>query len=196
MPDKHHKRMRMQGLFAGIARRLKPGAAGPGVIPISSRLATWVGIGSACIGGFLGLDTYQADVDKKVDQSVAQSFGLVLQYNAPELVEPRRRTLSYVDAKRYCDARYIDRELTDADFIAVLDFFDLVYACAESGLCDRPTADRFFGPYANYQWPILVETVAEMRSQEQSIRADSNFGEGMKSFASEPTSAPPCDGNF
>lgn len=196
MPDKHHKRMRMRGLFAGIARRLKPGMSTPGAMPVSSRLATWVGIGSACIGGFLGLDTYKADVGKKVDQSVAQSFGLVLQFNAPELEGPRSRTLSYVEAKRFCDARYISRELTDQDFITVLDFFDLVHACTESGLCDRPTADRFFGPYANYQWPILEKTVEEMRSQEQSIRADSNFGEGMKSFASNPTLAPPCDGNF
>ena len=196
MVDKEHKRARMRHLFQGIARRLKLGGGSPGAMPISSRLATWVGIGSACIGGFLGLDTYKTDVDKKVDQSVAQTFEMVSKFNTPEMASARLKALSYVEAKRYCDSRIIARDLIDNDFITVIDFFDLVHACNEAGLCDRATAERFFGPYANYQWPILEKIVEEMRSKEQSLRADSGFGEGMKSFASEPTPAPPCDGNF
>ena len=167
-----------------------------GGAPLSSRLATWVGIGSACIGGFLGLDTYQADVAKKVDQSVEKTFDMVHRFNEPKLSEARFRVLSYVDARRYCDSRIISRELVDNDFVTVLDFFDLANACVEARLCDRATAERFFAPYANYQWPILEKIVADLSSQEQSLRKDGSFGEGMKSLALDPTAAPPCDGNF
>lgn len=163
---------------------------------VSARLSTWVGIMSAMIGGFLGLNTYHEDVAKKVDQSVEKTFDMVHRFNAPEIAGPRLRVLSYVDAKRYCDARIISRELIDNDFIVVLDFFDLASACVESGLCDRPTAERFFAPYANYQQPVLTGIVEELRGQEHSLRADARFGDGMNAFALSPTPAPPCDGNF
>ena len=121
---------------------------------------------------------------------------MVHRFNEPKLSEARTRVLSYVDARRYCDSRIISRELVDNDFVTVLDFFDLANACVDASLCDRPTAERFFAPYANYQWPILKKIVAELRSQEQSLRKDGSFGEGMEAFAQEPTTAPPCDGNF
>lgn len=186
----------MRRQLAALSRRLRPSAAAPGAMPISSRLATWVGIGSACIGGFLGLDTYKTDVAKKVDQSVEKTFDMIHRFNEPGLAATRLRVLSYVDARRHCDSRIMSRELIDNDFVTVIDFFDLVDACVVSGLCDRETASRFFAPYANYQWPILEKIVAEQRAQEQSLRADIDFGSGMKSFATAPTTAPPCDGNF
>ena len=121
---------------------------------------------------------------------------MIHRFNEPRMADARLKVLSYVDAKRYCDSRIISRELIDNDFVIVLDFYDLAYACVDAGLCDRATAEKFFSPYANYQWPILEKTVEELQGQEQSIRKDANFAVGMKSFASDPTPAPPCDGNF
>lgn len=195
-PDNTGKRRYLQGFLASASRRLRQNPHGAGQMPISSRLATWVGIFSACVGGFLGLDTYKTDVAKKVDQSVEKTFDLIHRFNAPELVEPRERVLSYVLARRYCDARIFSRDLTDTDYIKVLDYFDLAHACVSAGLCDAETAEQFFSPYANHQWPILEKKVEELRGFEQSMRADSAFGEGMKAFAVNPTPAPPCDGNF
>ena len=165
-------------------------------MPISSRLATWVGIISAMIGGYLGLDTYKSDVAKKVDQSVEKTFDMVHRFNGAEMDGPRTRVLSYVYARRYCDARMVSRDLTDEDYADVIDYFDLVSACVDAQLCDRASAERFFTPYANYQWPILETVVERMRSAEQALRADSNFGEGMRALALTPLPAPPCDGNF
>lgn len=190
------KRQSLGRLFQTISQRLKRSPMAPGVMPVSSRLATWVGIFSASVGGFLGLDTYRADVSKKVDQSVEKSFEMIYRFNEPQLAGPRERVLSYVLARRYCDSRYISRDLTDTDYVIVLDYFDLTHACVDAGLCDEETARQFFSPYANHQWPILKSSVELLRHEEQSMRADSGFGEGMKAFATNPTVAPPCDGNF
>lgn len=133
---------------------------------------------------------------KNVDQSVAKTFEMVSQNTGSGLFAARLKALSYVEAKRYCDSRIISRELTDNDFVAVIDFFDFVDACTEAGLCNCFTAERFFAPYANYQWLIFEGIAADMLSQEQYARADSDFGEGMKSFATSPTLVPSCNENF
>ncbi|MEO1149613.1 MAG: hypothetical protein AAFW83_01355 [Pseudomonadota bacterium] len=190
------KKRRLRRYFGVVGKRLRENPHGQGQMPVSSRLATWVGIISAMIGGFLGLDTYKTDVAKQVDQSVEKTFDLVHRFNAPEMDGARTRVLSYVYARRYCDARYFSRDLTDEDYADVIDFFDLVDACVDAKLCDRATVERFFTPYANYQWPILETVVERMRGAEQSLRADSAFGSGMKRLATGPLEAPPCDGNF
>lgn len=179
-----------------VGARLRPGAGAAGAMPVSSRLATWVGIASAVTGGFLGLTTYREDVSKKVDQRVEKTFDLVTRFQSGDLEGPRKRVLSYVQARRICDARLIDRDLTDDDFARVVDFFDLVEACVAAGLCDRPTAERFLGPYAAYQQPVLEKVVANIRAAPQSFRADAGFGEGLKALSGKPAPAPPCDGNF
>lgn len=164
-----------------------------------NRAATWVAMISAIMGGYVGLSTYQLDVSKQVDQSVEKSFEMIQAYNSSDLTDARARVMSYVHAKRQCDARYINRELTQADHIRVLEFFDLVYACIEADLCDDAAARRFFTPHASFQWPILSEVVDAMRSSEQAnyaVRSDPNFAVGMAALAAPDSSAPPCDGNF
>lgn len=191
-PSNQRRRRMANWLTRAFFRR----SATPGAMPVSSRVATWVGIVSASIGGFMGLDTYRADVSKKVDQSVEKTFDLIHRFNEPSLVQTRQRVLSYVNARRYCDSRWISRELTDYDYVTVLDFFDLAHACVEAQLCDQATAQKFFSPYANYQWPILQTVVANLQNEEQSLRADDGFSVGIATFAIDPVDAPPCDGNF
>jgi len=193
---KPRKRKRLHRAIDVAARRLRHNPHGQGAMPVSSRLSTWVGIVTACIGGFLGLDAYRADVAKKVDQSVEKTFDLVLRFNEAPLSQTRLKVASYVDAKRYCDARLINRDLVNQDFITVLDFFDVAHACVEAKLCDGPTAAKFLSPYANYQWPVLSGVVEELRAETQSLRADAGFGAGMAAFADAPLAAPPCNGNF
>ncbi|MBT8473538.1 MAG: hypothetical protein HKN14_05360 [Marinicaulis sp.] len=171
----------LSGIFAGAG---------------ASQLSTWVGIVSAIIGGFLALETYRKDVAKSVDQSVEQTFEMVDKFKGPTLSAAHARTLSYVEAKRFCDARMISRDLTDLDIITVIDFFDLAYACVDAGLCDRETAFQFFAPYANFHWPILNSIVDEYKAAPQSLRTDANFGVGLRGFAAAPVEAAACDGNF
>jgi hypothetical protein len=182
--------------LSAAALRLRPPAGAPGAMPVSSRLSTWVGILSAVTGGFLGLTTYREDVAKKVDQRVEKTFDLVERFQGGDLEGPRTRVLSYVQARRLCDARVFSRDLTDDDFVRVIDFFDLVEACVKADLCDRATALRFFGPYADHQQPILEKVIADLRAAPQSMRADAGFGDGLKALAAKPAPAPPCDGNF
>ena len=164
-----------------------------------NRAATWIAMVSAIAGGYVGLSTYRLDVSKQVDQSVEKTFDLIQAYNGADIAEPRRRVMSYVYARRACDARLFDRNLSDADHVRVLEFFDLVHACVEAGLCDAATAERFFEPHASFQWPVLQRIVQQMREGENaslSVRADPNFAVGMKAFADPTMTAPPCDGNF
>jgi hypothetical protein len=164
-----------------------------------NRAATWVAMVSAITGGYVGLSTYRLDVSKQIDQSVEKSFEMVQLYNSEDLVDARARVMSYVYAKRECDARYINRDLTDADYVRVLEFFDLAHACVEAALCDEATATRFFEPHASFQWPILKTVVEKMRSSEYasiSVRSDPGFAIGMAAFADPEAQAPPCDGNF
>lgn len=164
-----------------------------------SRAATWVAMISAITGGYVGLSTYQLDVSKQIDQSVEKSFDMIQAYNSEDMTEPRARVMSYVYAKRECDARYIDRDLNDADYVRVLEFFDLVHACVDAKLCDDATAKRFFEPHASFQWPILSQIVEKMRSESyasMSVRSDAGFAVGMAALADPDATAPPCDGNF
>lgn len=177
------------------ALRLTRYGAGSGL----STAATWVAMISALTGGFIGLGTYQTDVSKRVDQKVEKTFEMIHHYNSEELYDARTRVLSYVMARRACDSRLIDRELTDNDFVRTLEFFDLVHACTEADLCDEETAIRFFGPHANFKWPVLERTVGQMRDAANasvSPRADPSFAIGMKALAITPIEAPACDGNF
>lgn len=164
-----------------------------------SNAATWIAMVSAITGGFIGLSTYRMDVDKQVDESVEKTFEMIQAYNASELENPRKYVLSYVYARRNCDARIIQQELRDDDFVRVLEFFDLAHACTEAGLCDRETAERYFEPHASFQWPILKDVVTELRSRPNTMVAsmpEDTFAAGMKSFAKPDADAPPCDGNF
>ncbi len=158
--------------------------------------STWVAMVTAIIGGFVALSTYRTDVAKQIDQSVEKSFEMISTWNGESLRDPRQRVLSYVYARRACDARIFSRDLTDDDFVRVLEFFDLVQACIDANLCDRETAMQFFAPHANFQWPILERSVSEMSESKMAIRSDPNFAVGMKALAQDPVEAEPCDGNF
>ena len=158
--------------------------------------STWVAMVTAIIGGFVALSTYRTDVAKQIDQSVEKTFDMISTWNGDNLRDPRQRVLSYVYARRACDARLISRDLTDDDFVRVLEFYDLVYACMNAELCDTKTARQFFAPHANFHWPILKRTAEEMSESTMAIRSDPDFALGMKHLATNPIEAEPCDGNF
>lgn len=161
-----------------------------------TKASTWVAMVSMITGGFIALQTYSLEVSKQVDGSVEKTFDMVAMYNSGDLTKPRAHVLSYVYARRECDARIFSRELTDDDFVRVIEFFDLAHACVDARLCDGKTATDFFSPHANFQWPVLERIVGEMKDNKKAVRADGNFGVGMKAFATNPVEAEVCNGNF
>ena len=192
MSNEQSERSRLGSVISRYAthRKTSSGASA------QTSASTWVAMVTAIIGGFVALSTYRTDVAKQIDQSVAKSFEMIGIWNGASLREPRARVQSYVNARRACDARLSSRDLTDDDFIRVLEFFDLVHACVDASLCDAETAQQFFAPHANFQWPVLERSVMQMRESQLAIRSDPNFGIGMKSLATEPVEAAPCNGNF
>ena len=172
----------------------------PGSLPsfdgTSTRFSTWVGIISAIIGGLLGLGTWQMDIAKSVDSSVEKSYEMIFEFNSEAMSPAREHVRAYTLARRACDARIVHRELTDADFIRVIEFYDVVHSCVQAGLCDAAAAKSFFGPRANYHWPILEVQVAGIKSYQYTMHAGSDLGHGMAAFATDPVAAEPCSGNF
>jgi hypothetical protein len=148
------------------------------------------------IGGFVALQTYRFDVSKQVDESVAKAFEMIMVHNSKEYEAARKNVRSYVVAKRECDARIIARDLTDDDFIRLIEFYDLAYACVEARLCDADVSRSFFARHANFDWPILLGVSEKLRSNTLSFKDDTEFAKGHPGFATTPIDAPPCDGNF
>lgn len=148
------------------------------------------------IGGIVALQTYRFDVSKRVDESVEKAFEMIMLHNGEEYQTSRNHVRSYVQAKRECDSRIIARELTDDDFIRMIELYDLTHACVEADLCDRKVTTTFFGRHANFDWPILSEVSQKLRDSSLSLKADPNFASGYAAFAKAPVEAPPCDGNF
>lgn len=163
---------------------------------VQTKISTWIIMGCSLIGGFIALQTYRLDVSKDVDESVAKAFDMIMLHNGEEYTLSRARVRSYVIAKRECDARMMSRDLTDDDYVRMIEFYDVVLACVEAELCDADTSYGFFSRHANYDWPILISVVENLREGYPALKADENFGKGHATFATNPVPAPPCEGNF
>ena len=163
---------------------------------IQTRISTWIIMACSLIGGIIALQTYRLDVSKDIDESVAKSFEMIMLHNGEEYDLSRRHVRSYVIAKRECDARIISRDLTDDDYIRMIELYDLVLDCVNANLCDADTSYAFFSRHANYDWPIMTGVLDNLREGYSALQADENFGRGYQAFATAPIDAPPCDGNF
>ena len=185
-------RSKIGSAFSRYSQHRRQGGSGVA----QTHASTWIAMVTAIIGGFVALSTYRADVAKQIDQSVEKTFEMIGTWNGESIGGPRKRVMSYVYARRACDARIFSRELTDDDFVRVIEFFDLVQACVDAKLCDGATAEAFFAPHANFQWPVLERTVAEMNESEFSVRPDPNFAHGMITLAQNPIDVGQCEANF
>lgn len=163
---------------------------------IQTRLSTWIIMACSIIGGAIALQTYRLDVSKNVDESVVKAFDIIMLHNGEEYQQARNHVRSYVLARRECDARIISRDLTDDDFVRMIEFYDLAHACVEAGLCEREVTHTFFGRHANFDWPILETVTARLRANSLSLKEDDAFAKGYAAFATNPLTSQPCDGNF
>lgn len=163
---------------------------------IQTKISTWIIMACSLIGGFIALQTYRLDVSKDVDQSVAKVFDMIMLHNGAEYDQSRRHVRSYVIAKRECDARIMSRDLTDDDYVRMVELYDVVLACVEAKLCDSETSYAFFSRHANYDWPILDGVVENLRNAYPALKADKGFGRGYAALATAPITAPLCEGNF
>lgn len=163
---------------------------------VQTRISTWIIMACSLIGGAIALQTYRLDVSKQVDQSVDKAFEIIMLHNSETYGTARTRVRSYVLARRECDARIISRDLTDDDFIRMIEFYDLAQACVEAELCDAKVTNTFFSRHANFDWPILQRSVETLRSSSLSLQKDDAFAKGYAAFATAPVKAPECKGNF
>lgn len=163
---------------------------------VQTRISTWIIMGCSLIGGVIALQTYRLDVSKNVDESVAQAFELIMLHNGEEYLQARSHVRSYVLARRQCDARIMSRDLTDEDFVRIIELYDLANACVEAKLCNAEVTQTFFGRHANFDWPILEDVTQKLRASSLGLEQDTAFAKGHAVFANNHVAAPPCNGDF
>lgn len=163
---------------------------------VQTKISTWIIMCCSLIGGTIALQTYRLDVSKNVDESVAKAFDMITLHNGEDYLAARNHVRSYVLAKRECDSRITSRDLTDDDFMRMIEFYDMAHACVEAKLCDREVSNTFFARHANFDWPILAQVTEKLRASSLSLKEDDAFAKGYATFATAPIKAPPCDGNF
>jgi hypothetical protein len=124
---------------------------------VSTALAAWIGVAAAALGGYVGLNAYQADVRKRVDDRIKAPFELAVEFNGEHFLDIRSRLF---DSDIAC--RQATEAVTRQEVVALVDFFDRVQICTEAGLCDDHTARALFEPYANIfglmLWPHIQGT--------------------------------------
>ena len=158
----------------------------------SAVLGTWVSISAAVFGGYLALQSYQADVkvrkadvDKRADARVVQTFELFEQFQSGEMMRIRNRMTESTNAGALAMLR------GQQDFFAYVDFFDAVQICVDRQLCDAELTRQLFSPYAKGPFLSPMKAmIAETREAEcdSAFGLDRPFGYGIETLA---TGTPP-----
>jgi hypothetical protein len=159
---------------------------------VSTALAAWVGVVAAVVGGYAGLNTYQSDIEKRVDDQIKAPFELATEFNGEHFLDIRSRLFDSDIACRQATA-----SATQQEVVALVDFFDRVQICVEAGLCDERTARALFEPYANIFGSMLWVHIEGTRKADAaaSVSQVLPYGYGIERFATVPLqqacSAPP-----
>lgn len=159
----------------------------------SGVLGTWVSISAALLGGYLALQSYQADVKakqedvaKRADARVVQTFDLLQQFQGAEMMRIRNRMTESTNAGTLSQLR------GQQDFFAYVDFFDAVQICVDRNLCDADLAQQLFSPYAKGPFPVTRPLIQEVRQAEceNAFELARPFGYGLETLATgKPPSA-------
>lgn len=156
----------------------------------SAVLGTWVSISAAVMGGYLALQSYQADVKtraedvaKRADARVVQTFALAEQFQSGDFLRVRSKLIATFNTPGPIPtAERVKRlgAMADQDLWAFVDFFDTVQICVDQGLCDAALAWRLFNPYAGFWFGALRPAIDPVREFERSKGADYTAGYGLE----------------
>jgi hypothetical protein len=159
----------------------------------SGVLGTWVSISAALLGGYLALQSYQADIkvrekeaDKIADARVVQTFDLAKQFSSGDLLRVRSKLIGSAFSQDPSVSNARIRQLgeqMDQDLWAFVDFFDTVQVCVDRDLCDAELAWRLFNPYAGSWYGALLPAIEPVRKYEQTQGADYRAGYGLEALS-------------
>lgn len=160
----------------------------------SGILATWVGVIAAIAGGYAALDTYSEEARKKVDERAKQTLDLVQYFMSESFMPIRQKALAEVRHAEQCAAIPAADRMTDSEYFAFVEFFEMIDVCTESDLCDRKLVDAFFVPYANGHWAYLKGRIEETRKGEDRLgfKIARAFGAGLEHLAAVKIEPPKC----
>jgi hypothetical protein len=169
------------------------------VSELSAVLGTWVGIGGAILGGYLALQSYQADVatraqaeSKQVNERVQAAFRIVEEFHRPDFIASRSRLVEAFTVER-ADCRNFTppSKISVQEVFTLVEYFDRAQLCVANGLCDKTTTEQLLSPYANAWQPYLQRQIDFVRNEEKTADG-AGYGMGLRALATQPVQAMPC----
>ncbi len=148
----------------------------------SGILATWLSVGCAIVGGYLGLQAYRIDIAGRADARIVQTFELFSKFNSGEILASRQKILSELYQR---SNRENAPTIADNDLFLFVDAFDPVDICTQRNLCDPELVQELFGPYAVGTFEDLRPSIERVRSQEAQFAFRRKFGSGMERIAAQ-----------
>lgn len=165
---------------------------------LSDRILSWVTVISLIVGGvWAGLE-YRANQKTSINDKIIQVLAFVERYNRDPIQRYRDNKVkafaaSYKSLFDKTGKRNPDDNLTfQRDTVAnfnlrfeidnVTFFYDELYVCVDSGICDEETAHKFFGKHAlDFTWGLqfYIPLVKEKRER----RGVTGYGQGLMYFA-------------
>lgn len=160
----------------------------------STVLATWVSVIAAIVGGYVALNTYTEDTRKRVDERNKQTFELVQLFMSEHIMPIRAKALAAMRRAESCAPATDADKMTDSEYFAFVEFFEIVDLCVENDMCDRKLVDAFFAPYANGHWPVFKDSILSTRAGEEQmgIKPERPFGAGLEHLATVKVEPPKC----
>ena len=156
---------------------------------INDLAVKWIGLLAGLAGGAYALNELTELNQKHVDERKLRSLEYAQLFASQDYFSIRRDVYRhFIDCQGDCASTRID----SSEVFAIVEFFDIVYACIRASTCDEALARDFFTPYANGHWHCMRGFIEKARLSEQGSTTMLRFGDGLEYFKTWEKPAAPC----
>jgi hypothetical protein len=158
---------------------------------VSAIIATWVAILGGIVGGVVAIGEYQKqgreaqkerleaqrENQLRIDDSKLQTFEMYRDFRSSDMLNRR--------------AKFDEMGSDDPRLDFWINYFDIVWACVDSHLCDEELVSQLFWPYAIASLDEVQCRIVDVRNIERSYNLPKPQGYGLLRVAN--VDGPQCD---
>jgi hypothetical protein len=158
---------------------------------VSAIIATWVAILGGIVGGVVAIGEYQKqgreaqkerleaqrENQLRIDDSKLQTFEMYRDFRSSDMLNRR--------------AKFDEMGSDDPRLDFWINYFDIVWACVDSHLCDEELVSQLFWPYAIASLDEVQCRIVDVRNIERSYNLPKLQGYGLLRVAN--VDGPQCD---
>lgn len=147
----------------------------------SDIIVSWLSLLGVAAAVVFGFSQYRSDVVGQIKDTERTTLSFIARYNQSEILKARSGTQTSIDAlnneleaelqnirnlneinvrtDEFFETRAADRLRSDGTYLdaqLIVRFFDEIWVCIDVGLCDRPSAVKFFVDEA-YQYHFVLK---------------------------------------